>query len=184
MTWIIGLMVVGVGSLGAIVYSMNKVRFYRGKATAIKAALDEKKQRIEELKRELNRDHPAEFKQFVKEQTERLQQWDDRLSKKAKEFRHPGRKHLMAVAKFELMEEEQARKVLAGRNERDPLVCALLTLLHEAKADAAMESNLADNPEWLAQRCAGGLHWLLQFEADLKEALSAAAEPPPEKTET
>ncbi len=91
---------------------------------------------------------------------------------------------VIAVAKFELMEEEEARKILAGRNERDPLVCALLTLLHEAKADAALESNLATNPEWLAQRCAGGLHWLLQFEADLKEALSAAAEPPPEKTET
>jgi hypothetical protein len=82
---------------------------------------------------------------------------------------------VIAAAKFELMDEQLARKVLAGRNERDPLVCALLTLLHEAKADAAEESNRASNPEWLAQRCAGGLHWLLQFEAELKEALSASA---------
>jgi hypothetical protein len=50
-----------------------------------------------------------------------------------------------------------------------------LTFLHEAKADAALESNDRNNPEWLAQRCAGGLHWLLQFEAELKEALSAKA---------
>lgn len=90
---------------------------------------------------------------------------------------------VIAVAKFELMDKEIAKQVLAGRNERDPLVCALLTLLHETKADAAEESNRASNPEWLAQRCAGGLHWLLQFEAELKEALSAQAEPEEQKKE-
>jgi hypothetical protein len=83
---------------------------------------------------------------------------------------------IIAANRFELMDEEAARKALAGRNERDPLVCAVLSFLHQAKADAAVESNDPKNPEWLANRCAGGLHWLMQFEAELKEALSAVPE--------
>lgn len=82
-------------------------------------------------------------------------------------------RQIIAVNRFELMDEEEAKRKLAGRHERDPFACAVLSLLHEAKADAAAESNDPKNPEWLAQRCAGGLHWLLQFEAELKEAMSA-----------
>jgi hypothetical protein len=85
----------------------------------------------------------------------------------------PARTALIAVSKFELMEEEKSRAALAGHNERDPLVCAVLSLLHAAKADAAAESNDPKNPEWLANRFTGALHGLLQFEAELKEALSA-----------
>lgn len=90
---------------------------------------------------------------------------------------------VIAASRFELMAEEKARQILAGRNDRDPLVCAVLSLLHSSKADAAGESGDAKNPEWLANRFTGALHGLMQFEADLKEALSAPAEPEQQKKE-
>ncbi len=85
---------------------------------------------------------------------------------------------LLAAPEFEALDADRVAEVLAACSPRNPVLCAVLSLLHQAQAEAAEESNDPRHPEWIAKKFDGGLQHLLQFEAEVKDAVAAS---PPEK---
>jgi hypothetical protein len=74
----------------------------------------------------------------------------------------------LAAPRFEVKSSDEIEQILGGCNERDPVLCAVLSLLHQAQAEAAEDSNDPRLPEHIARKADGGLQYLLEFEADVK----------------